>query len=314
MKLEDRFKVQEYPAPIVVFDWMVHSHLVYEWVKDWRNYLPPSRFRELVKGIWAYWINRGPEFLPQSNWRIVIVNDYKNADGGYWRKEAGMKDPLLQKAWDEYTGEKPESTHYKGHRKGRTDEFWEIENIGKEYAMAYFPFFSEQNFEADDWAGLAARFHTGDRQMFLDTVDRDWSMLVDEDRGIYFANCRRCRPKERIQQQLVDNEAVIDHTEYKLGVNINHPRELAFAKSEKGDLGDNLPPGSPVYLFDLCEPPEEWKLENYNPEKAEEFRKALTDPKPNVRKDHLDLVERTFPLQLEAIGLRGNKELYDKKS
>lgn len=299
-KLEDFFVVKEYPAPIVIYDHMVHAHHVFEWVKDFKAYVSTNKYHQLIKAAWAYSLNRGPEFLPQVNWRVIVVRDHKDHEGAYWRKNVGECDPVLQQAWDNFQGEII-SRKYKGQRGKRPDEFWEVENIGRAYQDAYFPVFSEEKFEADDWAGLAHRLHPNNRQMFLYTVDRDWSMLVDEDREIYFANSRRPRERERIQQRLVDNEAVKDHTLHYMKREISHPRELAYAKSEKGDMGDNLPPGAPVYLFDLCEPPAMWRLENYNSQKAELFKKELENEKGNININHLEEVERVFPEFLEGV-------------
>lgn len=311
-RLEDYFTIQQHPAPIVIVDWMVLSHVAYDTLKPLKDHVSEKRWRLLAKACWVNILNRGPEFLPQSPWRTIIVNDYKDETGGYWRKAVGAACPGLQQAWDDYaerTGKSPER-RYKGNRSARPDDFWIVEEEGREYASKYFPMFSEKGFEADDWAGLAYRLHRGNRQMFLHTVDRDWSMLVDDDRGIFFANTRRPRANEAVKQRLIDNEAVCYHTETKVGVKINHPRELAFAKSEKGDMGDNLPPGSPVYLFDLCEPPEEWKLENYSPEKTSLFLKELENPESNIRLDHLEKVEATFPEFIEGVRFNQSPEFF----
>lgn len=302
-KLENRFLVNSYPAPLVIYDWMVHAHHVFDWVKELKGTVSEPRFREMVKATWVWSINRGPEMLRQQKWRVVIVADEKDETGGYWRKQMGLTDPSLIQAWKAYDPDGTKPTKYKGHRTPRPDLFWEIEAIGKEYATKHFPIFQQKGFEADDWAGAAARLHDPEehRQMFLYTVDRDWSMLVDDDKGIYMANSRRCRPRERIQQRLVDNLAVIDHTEYKLEEVISHPRELAFAKSVKGDLGDNLPPGSPIYYFDLVNPPGEWKPENYCPEKANKFKEELLNPDPNIYTEHLQEVYGKFGAHLERV-------------
>lgn len=293
-------EIQTSPAPLVIYDWMVHAHIVYDFMKDFKELLPQETYRTHVKAVWAYSLNRGPEFLPEAPWRTIIVNDSKDSEGVYWRKYAGQSDPDLNKAWEKYSQESLNTT-YKGNRGKRTEEFWEVERIGRDYAQEYFPFFSEELFEADDWAGTAARLHSEDRQMFLSTVDRDWSMLVDNDRGIYFANARRCKENERIQQRLVDNEGVIHHTQLRLNVSINHPRELAFAKSLMGDMGDNLPPGSPLYLFDLIEPPAQWKLENKSPDKVELLKQELYNPNPNTRFDHLAEVREKLPLLVHRV-------------
>lgn len=305
--LEQTFQVNNKVAPVVIYDWMVHAHHVYDWVKIYQEYswLPKNQFEQIVKAVWVWSINRGPEFLPQSDWKIIIVRDHKDGERNYWRKYAGDIDKELAEAWEVY-GEHP-STEYKGTRNKRDSMFWDIEAIGKEYANKYFPCFDKELFEADDWAGQAGRQwdpldSDNPRQMFLYTVDRDWSMITAEERGIYFANSRRPRPNERIQQRLVDNMAVIDHTEYKLNEIITHPKFLADAKSAKGDMGDNLPPGAPKYFFDLVTPPEEWMMENYDPALAALFESELnrfTDS--NVQYDHLNEVYQKYSSVIERV-------------
>lgn len=305
---DEEFVVKGSPTPLVIYDWMVHAHHVYEWVKVLKPYVSESRWRNLALAAWVYSLNRGPEMLtpPEEGWRVVIVRDCKDSDGHYWRKEEGENDPELQAAWDAYLQGKHRLRKYKGHRSSRPEDFWTVEKIGRAYADKFFPHFAEEGFEADDWAGTAYRLHESPegRQMFLYTVDRDWSMLVDDSRGIYFANSRRPRANELDKQRLVDNEAVVDHTLRKMKMEISHPRELAFAKSVKGDMGDNLPPGAPVYLFDLCEPPMEWRLENYSPEKVKSFKEELSSKEPNTRADHLDRVREAFPDFLEGVSFK----------
>jgi len=72
----------------------------------------------------------------------------------------------------------------------------------------------------------------------------------------------------------------------KLGVKIESPRFLAHAKQEQGDLGDNLPPGSPLEYFDLCEAHPKYMVEKLPDYK--ELTVALDNPKPNIHLDHLE--------------------------
>jgi hypothetical protein len=287
--------------PLVIYDWMVHAHRIFDLYQDYKRLFPPKKYQTMIKGAWAISLNHPIDFLPLQNYRVVVVNDFKDEDGCYWRKHEGEKDPLLAEAWGNYSGGKGKPEAYKGHRTGRNEDFWEVEKIGREYAHCYFPFYSEQGFEADDWAGLAHRLHTGERTMYLSTIDRDWSMLVDDDRNILFANTRVSRKKEFIQKRLVDNAGVILHTKHRLKVDISHPRELAFAKALKGDMGDNLPPGSPVYLFDLVNPPDKWKLENHCPDKASLFKRDMLNPEPNNHLEHIEEVRGKLPQLFDRV-------------
>ena len=117
-------------------------------------------------------------------------------------------------------------------------------------------------------------------------------MCTDEAHKIYFANTRYPRANEKIQERLVGNQGVIEHTAHKMGFEISHPSQLAAKKVLFSDEGDNLPKGTPVELFDLCEP----HLQ-YNIDKEpvwEELAECCNDPKANDRPDHLEQTLRQF--------------------
>jgi hypothetical protein len=72
----------------------------------------------------------------------------------------------------------------------------------------------------------------------------------------------------------------------KLGFDINHPIEIFAAKAEAGELGDNLPPGAPIEYIDLTETHPKYILEDCD--HWSDFKKAVSDPEPNVQKEHYD--------------------------
>jgi len=206
----------------------------------------------------------------------------------------------VQTAWVNYAEKKGKEiteipTNYKGTRGEKTDTFWRIFDIGWEYVNKYYPVFSQEGFEADDIAGAVYRLSRDsepgsvvrDRQILLSTLDRDWSQLVDEEHQIYFANTRVPFPKEKIQERLVGNLGVIEHTKHRMGYDLDHPKNLAEWKVKHGDEGDNLPPGSPKYLFDLCEPNTDYVIETSAPW-YESLVECLNDPDVNIRSDHFD--------------------------
>ena len=293
---EETFVLETEPAPLVILDFMVAAWSVYGLIQDIQHLYSPEMLQKITKALWAIRINRGPDMLPRHDYRIVVVSDKRYEKyGAYWRGVEILKDERMEIVWEEYCEAKGIShegtaTSYKGNRREKDDNFYEIVEIGWEYATKYFPCFKEEGYEADDWAGAVYRVSRDtpgvcrERQILLSTIDRDWSQLVDESHKIYWANTRIPGPRERIQERLAGEDQVRLHTEIKLGVDINSPRELAHAKQSQGDLGDNLPPGSPLEYFDLCEPHPRYRIERLP--QFEQFTQELNDPASNVQHDH----------------------------
>ncbi|MDX1373459.1 MAG: hypothetical protein R3321_13380, partial [Nitrososphaeraceae archaeon] len=154
------------------------------------------------------------------------------------------------------------SYDYKGTRSDR-ENIQPVIDIGREYIQSHIGHIYEKpGFEADDWASivriLKEECQAGplrDRTIYLSTVDRDWSQLVDNDLKIFLANFRKPGPREKFQNRLVDNQGVIEHTEHYSKHKIDHPCGLPYVKHLVGDFGDNLPPGAPQEYFDLINPP-----------------------------------------------------------
>jgi len=307
-KLETIFKLDNNPTPLVIVDFHVYLHDVLRWFEDKIEGSFNTEVEDkLIKGAWALKVNRGPDMLPRHTYRIVVVADSRFQDtGNYWRDRYMTESPVVQQAWQSYAEKEGKDlsnipTHYKGTRGEKTDNFWRVFDIGWKYVNEYFPVFSQEGFEADDIAGAIYRISRDGgpdsiarkRQIFLSTIDRDWSQLVDEDHKIYFANTRHCFPNEKIQERLAGNQGVIDHTKHKMGFDLDHPKNLADWKVKMGDLGDNLPPGSPKCLFDLCEPHTEYIVETMAPW-YDQLVECLEENKPNDRPDHFDMTLRQF--------------------
>lgn len=308
---EETFVLEKDPAPLVVVDFMVYAWAIFNHVQDIQHLYSPELLEKIIKALWAVKINRGPDMLPAHDYNIVVVSDKRFEKlGSYWRGVEIRKDERMEIVWEEYcegkgTDVADVATGYKGNRREKDDNFYQIVEIGWEYVTRYFPCFKEEGYEADDWAGAIYRLSRdnrktvcGERQILLSTIDRDWSQLVDESHKVYWANTRYPGPKERIQERLAGEDQVLLHTELKLGVEIESPRFLAHAKQEQGDLGDNLPPGSPLEYFDLCEPHPKYRIEKL-PEHAD-LVKALNDPEPNVQFGHMEQ-------SLQALGKIGMK-------
>jgi hypothetical protein len=307
-KLESYFKLDVNPAPLVIVDFHVYLHSVKLWFEDKieGNYKPEVEDK-LIKGAWALKINRGPDMLPPHSYRIVVIADNRFKDGdNYWRDRYMKRSAEVQSAWLAFAEKQGKDlseipTHYKGTRSEKTDTFWRIFRIGQEYVNSYFPVFSQEGYEADDIMGAIYRLSRDgkegsvvrERQILMSTVDRDWSQMTDEAHKVYFANTRVPFPNEKIQERLVGNQGVIEHTKHRMGYDLDHPKNLANWKVEKGDMCDNLPPGSPKCLFDLCEPNPEYNIEKDAPWYPE-LVECVNDPKPNDRRDHYESTYRAF--------------------
>ena len=73
--LEQTFEINTQHTPVVIYDWMVHAHHVYDHLKTYQeyNWIPKKQFEAMAKAVWAWSLNRGPEFLPQQDWKVIIV-------------------------------------------------------------------------------------------------------------------------------------------------------------------------------------------------------------------------------------------------
>ena len=117
-------------------------------------------------------------------------------------------------------------------------------------------------------------------------------MCVDEAHKVYFANTRVPFPNEKIQERLVGNQGVIEHTKHRMGYDITHPKELPGFKVLHSDMGDNLPKGTPVELFDLCNPHPEYNVDKASQREA--LVECVNNPKANDRPDHYEQALRQF--------------------
>lgn len=307
-KLESYFRLDSNPAPLVIVDFHVYLHSVKLWFEDKIEGGCGKEVEDnLIKGAWALKINRGPDMLPPHSYRIAIIADSRFSDtGNYWRDKFMSESEEVQSAWLTFAEKDGKTlsdipTHYKGTRKEKTDTFWRVFNIGWEYVNNYFPVFSQEGYEADDIMGAIYRLsRDGDpkdivtkRQILMSTLDRDWSQLVDESHNVYFANTRVPKPNEKIQERLVGDQGVIEHTKHRMGYDLDHPKNLADWKVKHGDSGDNLPPGSPKCLFDLCEPNPDYTIESAAPW-FPQLVECVNDPSPNDRRDHYEQTLRKF--------------------
>ena len=297
------------PAPLLVIDFNVMCFAVLTWYDaKVEGFYNEDVARKLVRGAWALFVNRGPQYMPQRDYRIVFAADYRDKKtGNYWRNAYMEASKEIEQVWIDYA-EKTKAklselkTNYKGTRSDKTDSFWFVYNEGRDYCQKYFPWFWEEGFEADDVASCICRASRNaepgevikDRQILLHTVDKDWIQLVDDENKIFFSDSRFVRPNEKIQNQLHNEATVKVWVEHKMKIQVNHPREIAAQKVVMGDMCDNLPPGSPLELFDLVEPISvpKWNLDNYL--LTSEFSDELNNPEGNTRLDHYKQTIKVF--------------------
>ena len=306
LNLEKTIVLENNPVPLVVWDFNVAVFHVINWYTKISGSFKNEVEEKLVRGAFALHINRGPDMLPRHTYRMLFVADKRFEETrNYWRNNVMQTCPVVKQAWLNHAERekidiKEVNTEYKGTRGEKTEEFHFVYNICRSYAKEYFPFYEVEGYEADDLAGSVYRISrdSGEetivrqRQIFLATLDRDWSQCVDEAHRVYFANTRYPFPNEKIQERLVGNEGVIEHTLHRMGYDITHPSQLATFKVLHSDMGDNLPKGTPIELFNLCEPHPDHNIDKQSV--FEELKECCNDPKPNDRPDHFDQTLRQF--------------------
>ncbi|CBA17742.1 DNA polymerase I-like flap endonuclease (FEN) [Acaryochloris phage A-HIS1] len=343
-----------YP-PLLIIDYRVIAWKVFNAAQNYRAHLYPQKavinpetgetkwiieddgskkkeFEEFVKLSWIAVMNRGPDFLPFTEYTAIVVDDIKTTFDvpsdirmtteemrnepledtiplyGYWR-HVYLRDhwALVEPEDLPLASKRPKRRHthetlgYKGGRSEKTDTWLSVADIGLRYVLtrSNFHYLSKAGYEADDFAGaIVAAKRAGkhpvirDREIYLYTVDRDWLQLVDRD--VFWCNTAHYYPRFR------DIEAAIVDIKKKDKATVSHPYEIVQAKAKYGDKSDNLPPGSPEEVIDLLSPPPEHRLLDQS-DIASTILAAANDKRPNVDKEHarkafLTLRNRGCPL------------------
>ena len=288
--LEDVFEVEgESLLPIYVIDFKVAAHFINgfydiaeEIAQDDNNLL-----RQLIKALWAYRLNRGPDMLKPFDFVALVADDLKGrveddasvSGKGYWRHIEAYKLKMQE---------------YKAGRAPKQDNFLLVQEIGYEYIKSKsssFHYFCKEFFEADDIAGKIARMKRSasprsnfyKRQVLLGTLDGDWQGLVSNKHKIYWCNTGPWLPRMRSEAE------VIDYYLRKEGLKINEARECYTVKVEVGDIGDGLLPGSPLRFFDLYNEDETW---NFSEEDTSCLSKILDSNSRSNRPDHFNSAKK----------------------
>ena len=287
--LEDVFEPTIDPVvPICIVDFKVAAHFICNYAETANDVADGNEetLRQILRAMWAYRLNRGPDMLAPFPFTALITDDLKgplteqfaeaSASGtGYWRH---------------IEAHKLEMAEYKGGRGEKTNFFNLVQDDGYRYIGApgsTFHYFAKEYFEADDIAGHVCRLKRAaskrsklaKRQMILHTVDGDWQGLCSDTHGIYWANTGPWLPRLRSERE------VCDYYLRKEGMHITSARGCYDFKVEYGDLGDNLYPGTPLRFFDLYEADDEWKFDQQD---TDSLAKMLSCTTPSNRSDHME--------------------------
>ncbi len=293
--LEDIFEVKTTPLlPIYVIDFKVAAHFIngfYEIAEDVAQG-DKELLKNIIKAMWAYRLNRGPDMLDPFDFVAVIADDYKGPVGddasvngkGYWRHIEAHKLKMQE---------------YKAGRAPKKDNFIFVQDVGYEYIdskNSSFHYFSKEYFEADDIAGKIARMKRnsskrsklGKRQVLLGTLDGDWQGIVSNKEEILWCNTGPWLPRMR------GDAEVVDYYLRKEGLKIKEAKECYTVKVEVGDIGDGLLPGSPLRFFDLYDEDDTW----YFSEKDTSYlSKVLKSNDRSNRPDHFESAKSSFYLK-----------------
>lgn len=249
----------------------------------------------LLKVGIAFIFNRGPIGLSQSQYkraRVIAIADRKKKEyGGYWRHIEIAKDQRIQKAWDGYKKGKQKLRAYKDGRGDKNDFFYKAFEMAKIYCEANLAYFEFEGFEADDIAGAIHRDLQTDssRIKIFYTVDRDWCQLCAEEKGYYWYTPRVSRPNEWMIEQAMNNFDVSYYAERKLDYKgLDHPSKLAEAKVLAGDLGDNLPPGSPKEYMCLISEHPDYSIPVLFKDEFQTLISSINVDEPNIKMAHLN--------------------------
>lgn len=280
-------------SPVCVVDFRVYLHSLLGFVQQFgemrglrqsaldyeQKIADEPEFTRWLHACWAQKLNRGPDMLPKASYKLIVVDDAKmllphseNANEpamGYWRAMVRRD--------------------YKGNRASERSVIYStVRDAGYEQCRKQgLHIFNKSGFEADDWAGAIYRLKLNAyesapesclarRELYYSTVDGDWMQLVDDASRQYWANTGPWQ--SRLKNEAESRRYVLK----KLGVAIKHPREIGYAKHIAGDMGDNLPAGSDISLFDLTKASPAWHLEGTGEWHGLELALANSEPDTNA--------------------------------
>lgn len=147
------------------------------------------------------------------------------------------------------------SIHYKAGRSLPTYQFTKLKKamigVAKEWGL---PMIGVDGYEADDLASLFVRVKADDHRVVLATIDSDWMGLISP--SVDWFCTHGWSPRVR---------TMANYNSWcfrRLGEGFELPSGIWAYKAIWGDKSDNLPPGSPIEVIDLLQPPLEHDLMN----------------------------------------------------
>ncbi len=295
--LEDVFEpVLDPYCPVYVIDFKVCAHFICNYAEAAEDVANGSEeeLRKILKAMWAYRLNRGPDMLDPIPFVGLIADDLK----GHLPADFSEASVSGKGYWRHIEAHKLDMAEYKGGRGEKTAFFALVQDEGYKYissAGSTFHYFAKEFFEADDIAGHVCRLKRkarknsklAKRQIILGTLDGDWQGLVSDSDEIIWANTGPWLPRLRSERE------VCDYYLRKEGMHITSARGCYDFKVEYGDLGDNLYPGTPLRFFDLYEEDAAWR---FTEEDTKRLLKVLNNTTRSNREDHM-LSARTFLLR-----------------
>jgi hypothetical protein len=277
--------------PVVVIDFKVYAHAINKFA-DMVSQVAPTEeeFKQVMRAMWAYKLNRGPDMLQRFPFTAIVLDDLK----GEFSEDFAEASTTGHGYWRHIEAHKLELAEYKGGRGEKTPFFYLTEAAGYEYILAKnstFSLYSKPFFEADDIAGKVCRLKRkakkgsvlAQREIILSTVDGDWQGLVSNTHEILWANTGPWLPRLRSEKE------VCDYYLRKDKIIIKSAKGCYTVKEEVGDLGDNLYPGSPLRFFDLINEDKEWK---FSAAETKSYLEKLNSTENSVREDHLLSAQR----------------------
>ena len=291
--LEDVFAPLTDPyCPVYVIDYKVAAHAINNCAEVAWDVADGSEeeFRKIIKAMWAYKLNRGPDMIGSMPFVGLVADDFK----GVLPDESLGASVSGKGYWRHIEAHKLDMAEYKGGRGEKTEVFDLIQEEGYKYIDSpgsTFHYFSKEFFEADDIAGHICRLKRkarknsklAKRQIILGTLDGDWQGLVSDSDGIIWANTGPWLPRLRSERE------VCDYYLRKEGMHITSARGCYDFKVEYGDLGDNLYPGTPLRFFDLYEEDSAWQFDAGDTKRLLEVLNCTT---PSNRADHLESAKK----------------------
>lgn len=257
------------PKTTVIVDFSVCVHQLHNMLTAME--VEPENMKAAIQAQMV-WLHSGEWIKPLvgDNIQLIYVTDSKP----YWRNEYLLREEVYtgvaDRAKEAYKERYPKGRKmYKPapivYKDGREKPWYIMKafNTTKKLMLEAaarngFAVLSVHGYEADDLAAalvMTNRMLPKDQQnkIVLATVDTDWMGLID-DNTTWFCTYGY-NPRVRYTMAHINGWA-----ERRLKTTLTCPSDIWRVKTIQGDKSDNLPPGSPLEVIDLTQPPMEHRL------------------------------------------------------